>query len=181
MIEAISEGGLKPQGILLAPGDCYDKDPVVLEYNRNYLSKVIRIHEGFKLELNGVSFEFPIRHKHGVETYGYIVSNNKFKLAHIIDTQYFEELIPGYRDVDVLIMNMVFSEPRPFPHLSYDDVIKLLNGIKPKLAIVTHFGYNLWKLDVEKYAKKIQKVTGIATIAASDAMQLDMENREIIS
>jgi ribonuclease BN (tRNA processing enzyme) len=179
IIEAVSEGGLKPKGILLAPGDCYDIDPVVLEYNRNYLDKFLRITEGFKFELNGICIEFPVRHEHGVETYGLRITTDKVKFSHIVDTKYFDGLITSYNDCDILMMNMVFSEPRPFPHLSYDDVLKLVDGIKPKLAIITHFGYNLWKLDVDVYAKKIEETTGVETVAAKDGMKLNLEEQTI--
>jgi ribonuclease BN (tRNA processing enzyme) len=180
IIEAVSEGGLKPKGILLAPADCYDNDPVILKYNRDYLEKFIRINEGYKFELNGINIEFPLKHKHGVETYGLKITTDKFKLSHIVDTEYFDDLVTVYGGCDILIMNMVFSEPRPYPHLSYDDVIKLVNEIQPELAVVTHFGYNLWKLDVEKYSRKIQDVTKIKTIAAVDGMTLDLERKRVL-
>jgi len=181
MIEAISEGGLKPKGLLLAPDDCYDDDPVVLKYNRKYLDKFIRIHEGYQLKFNDMILEFPIKHIHGVETYGYKITTDDFTMSHIVDTEYFDGLISGYNGSDILIMNMVFTEPRPFPHLSYDDVIKLVNGIKPKLVVLTHFGYNLWKLDVDKFAQKIQDVTGVETVAAWDGLRLDLEGKRILN
>ena len=180
MIEAISEGGLKPKGILLAPGECYDDDPVVLKYNRNYLEKSVRVHEGFKFELDNISIEFPVKHIHGAETYGLKIASDRFKLSHIIDTEYFDGLIPSYAGCEILIMNMVFSEPRPFPHLSYDDVVKLVTGIRPNLAVITHFGYNLWNQDVEVYAEKVRDATGVDTIAAEDGLKLDLEKRIVV-
>ena len=180
MIEAISEGGLKPKGILLAPSDCYDEDPVILNYNRDYLNKTIRISDGSKFEINGITIEFPIKHDHGVETYGLKISTDKFKLSHIVDTKYFDELIPSYKDCNILMMNMVFSEPRPFLHLSYDDIIKLITGIQPELAVVTHFGFRLWEAGIEKYVEKIIQKTGVETVAAIDGMKLDLENKKVI-
>jgi len=181
IIEAISEGGLKPKGILLAPADCYDNDPVVLKYNRAYLEKFIRIDQGFKYQINDINIEFPLRHEHGVETYGIKISTDQFKLSHIVDTKYFNELIPAYNDCDILIINMVFSEPRPFPHLCVDDAIKLINGIQPALAVVTHFGYRLWEKGIEAYIDNIQKQTGVKTIAATDGLKLDLENKIVHS
>jgi ribonuclease BN (tRNA processing enzyme) len=175
IIEAISEGGLKPKGVLLAPGDCYDEDPVILKYNRKFLNEFIRIHEGYIFQINGLKIEFPKKHVHGVETYGYKVSNDKFKLSHIIDTEYFDELNQIYSNSDILIMNMVFSQCRPYPHLCYEDIMKLVENIKPRIAIVTHFGYVLWKENTELYAKKIQEKTGVKTVAAWDGLEVDLE------
>jgi ribonuclease BN (tRNA processing enzyme) len=180
MIEAISEGGLHPRGILLAPGDCFDNDPVVLQYNRKYLDEFIRINEGNKFKINGIEVEFPIKHDHSVETYGLKINTGKSKLSHIVDTKYFDALIPKYKDCEILMMNMVFSEPRPFLHLAYDDVIKLIEGIQPRLAVITHFGYRLWQEKPEGYAEKITKKTGVETIAATDGLKLDLEKKKIL-
>jgi ribonuclease BN (tRNA processing enzyme) len=179
MIEAVSEGGFKPKGKILAPGDCYDEDPVILKYNRKYLDEFIRVTEGYRFKRGGISIEFPIKHKHGVETYGYQIRAKKFTLSHIVDTEYFDKLEIAYKDSDILIMNMVFSEPRQYPHLSYDDVLKLNASIKPKLAIVTHFGFNLWKQNVDTFAQKITEKTGVRTIAAKDGMGIDLDRMEI--
>jgi ribonuclease BN (tRNA processing enzyme) len=180
IIEAISEGGLVPRGVLFAPADCYENDPVILKYNRKYLNEFITVKEKFEYELNGIKIEFPIKHEHGVETYGLKISNDKFKLSHIVDTKYFEALIPAYNGCDILIMNMVFGEPRDFPHLAYDDVVKLINGIKPKFAIVTHFGYQLWQDNVQSYVDRINKETGVDTIGAIDGLKVDLEKNNII-
>jgi ribonuclease BN (tRNA processing enzyme) len=180
MIEAISEGGFKPKGWILAPGDCYDEDPVILKYNRNYLDEFVRTHEGFKYQHKGVELEFPIKHEHGVETYGYKIKTSKFTLSHIVDTKFFDALIRSYNNCDILVINTIFSEPRPYPHLCVDDAIKLIEGIKPSLAILTHFGYKLWQENPEIYAEKIQNNTGIQTIAARDGLKLDLENSKVI-
>ena len=180
IIEAISEGGLKPKGRLLAPADCYDNDPVVLQYNREYLDEFIRISEGSKYQFKEITIEFPILHDHGVETYGFKINTDKFKLSHIVDTKYFDGLITAYKGCEILSMNMVFSEPRPYPHLSYPDIVKLIEGIKPKLVIVTHFGYKLWEEGIDKYVENIIEETGVETIAATDGMKLDLENKKII-
>ena len=180
IIEAISEGGLKPRGILLAPADCYDEDPVVLKYNRKYLEKVLRITEGYKVKIKDIKIEFPIMHQHGVQTFGFKISNKKFKFSHIEDTKFFDELIPSYKSSDILIMNMVFSQPRPFLHLAYDDIIKLIKGIQPKLAVITHFGFKLWEKKPEKFVSKIIKETGVKTIAATDGLKIDLENKKAL-
>lgn len=180
IIEAISDGGLNPKGMLLAPGDCYDDDPVILKYNRNYLDKFIRITEGSEFQINDIKIEFPIAHDHGVETYGLKISTDKFTLSHIVDTKYFDALIPSYKECDILMLNMVFGEPRPFLHLAYPDIIKLITNIQPELAIITHFGHRLWEDNPKKYVEKIIEETGITTIAATDGMKLDLENRKII-
>src|SRR5512136_656142 len=45
MIEAMTEGGFKKRGVLFAPEDALEEDPVVLKYLRNYVEKVIVLRE----------------------------------------------------------------------------------------------------------------------------------------
>src|SRR4030066_2029921 len=40
MIEAMTEGGFKKKGVLFAPADALDTDPVVFNYTRQYVEKI---------------------------------------------------------------------------------------------------------------------------------------------
>src|SRR4030065_403968 len=40
MIEAMTEGGFKKRGVLFAPADALESDPVVFNYVRSYLEKI---------------------------------------------------------------------------------------------------------------------------------------------
>ena len=40
MIETMTEGGFKRRGVLFAPGDALEEDPVVLKYAMGYVNKV---------------------------------------------------------------------------------------------------------------------------------------------
>jgi hypothetical protein len=41
MIEAMTEGGFKKRGVLFAPEDALEGDPVVLKYLRNYVKEIV--------------------------------------------------------------------------------------------------------------------------------------------
>ena len=51
MIEAMTNGGWDKKGVLFAPKEVLDGDPVVLKYVREYLDKVIVIKEKGKYKL----------------------------------------------------------------------------------------------------------------------------------
>ena len=92
---------------------------------------------------------------------------------NISDTKYFEDLINAYSDCNILMVNMVFNERRigpQFRHLCLEDVEKLINGITPEVAIITHFGMGVWKAQPWTLAQKLEQQTGIKTIAARDGM-----------
>jgi len=177
MIEAMTEGGFKKKGVLFAPQDALDSDPVVLKYIRKYLEKVEILKEGKNYKIGGISFSTPIRHKHPVETYGLIFSYDSKKIAFIIDTLYFEELAKAYK-ADMLIMNIsryVPHESGEVEHLCLDDGIKLIKTIKPEVAVLTHFGMTMIKNKPWEIAAKLEKELKIKVIAASDGLTLNLE------
>lgn len=181
IIEAMAEGGLKPRGTIYAPPDCYNDDPVILKYNDTYVEKKVVIQEEDRYELGSTTMEFPIKHQHTVDTFGVKFSTGKYKLSYIVDTNYFDELVPAYSGCDVLMMNMVFNEHRgpKFKHLCFDDAVKLIEGIKPQTAIITHFGVTVWKAQPWTLAEKLEKQTGIRTIAARDSMKFELDTGEV--
>jgi hypothetical protein len=63
-------------------------------------------------------------------------------------------------------------------HLALGDVEKIVSGIKPKVAILTHFGMQLWKAHPWEVAEQLTQKTGIRVIAARDGMQYDLGDLE---
>ncbi len=91
------------------------------------------------------------------------------------------------------MMNVVFNEPveyvanlddsysltRDFKprvdHLSVPDAERLINEIKPKVAILTHFGMGMWRAQPWKIAEQLTEKTGVKVIAARDGMTFDLK------
>jgi phosphoribosyl 1,2-cyclic phosphodiesterase len=69
---------------------------------------------------------------------------------------------------------VVFKEPRPgIDHLSLDDAAQIISDIKPKKAILTHFGMTMLKAKPHIQAEELSKKLGIEVIAAGDGMSLE--------
>ncbi|MCE8424172.1 MAG: MBL fold metallo-hydrolase [Candidatus Methanoperedens sp.] len=178
MIESMTGGGFQPHGRLIVPSDCLNSDPVVLEYVRPFV-EIIEINEGLKTTLNDIEIEFPIRTMHPVETYGVIYQWNSKRLGYIPDTEYFPKLSGAYKNIDYLIINVVrMKNDMSIRHLNITSAKKLINDIKPKLAILTHFGLQVLKASPEFQAKIITEETGITVMAAFDGMIQDLDDRE---
>ncbi|MCX5816708.1 MAG: MBL fold metallo-hydrolase, partial [Proteobacteria bacterium] len=175
MIEAMTDGGFKKKGTLFCPEDAVNSDPVVLQYVRKYLDSIVLLHEGGHYTLKDITFDTPVRHVHPVETYGIIFHLNK-KIALIADTRFFDTL-PEHYNVDYLIINVLRSKPitrtDAVDHLATDDVVKIVNHIKPETVILTHFGMNLIKEKPYLVAEKLKDATGINIIAAHDGMKFE--------
>jgi len=175
MVEAMVQGGLKkPRGWFFAPADALGSEPVIFSYLKEYLEGVEILEEGKSYSIGNVSFTTPIRHIHPVETYGMLFRAGGYTFAYIADTLYFEDLARIYAS-QLLIINVVFLEPRPpVEHLSVPDAKRIITELKPKVAILTHFGMTMWRARPWEIAQGLSQETGIRVVAARDGMRFDL-------
>ncbi|MFH1381689.1 MAG: MBL fold metallo-hydrolase [Chloroflexota bacterium] len=180
IIEAMTRSGQHKHGWLFAPGDALGTDSVVFSYLRNYLEGIQPLQAGKSYSIDDVSFSTPVRHTHLVETYGMVFKAGNHTFSYIADTRYFADLTKYYTG-ELLIMNVTFLEPRfpensilPIDHLSVPDAERLITAIKPKIAIMTHFGMSMWRAHPWQVAEKMSQQTGIKVVAARDGMVFDL-------
>jgi len=65
-------------------------------------------------------------------------------------------------------------EPSSLDHLCLEDFIKLVKGIKPKTAIMTHFGMKMIQAKPWEIAEKLSKELKTKVIAAGDGLMYDI-------
>ncbi len=178
MIEAMTDGGTKKRGMVFAPADALNQDPVILSYLQSYPRSIQVLTEGGSYVINDVSFKTPVRHKHPVETYGFVFQTPRHTFSWITDTRYFEDLASHYEG-DLLIINVVrLSSGAPIDHLSLPEAKSIIEKLRPKIAILTHFGMTMWRAKPWELAKKLTEETGISVIAARDGMEFDLAKLE---
>lgn len=182
ILEAMTLGGKKRHGVLLCPEDVISVDPVVLKFVRKNIKETVTIKEGMSFPISdSLNVVFPVRNVHGVETYG-MIFNWKRKIGYTSDTAYFKGLEEKYRDAeDLLILNVTTKNPNPrIEHLSAVDAERLIGDIKPKVAILTHFGETMLRAKPWEVASDIGKRTGVEVIAAYDNMIVDLETLNVV-
>jgi len=174
MIEAMTQGGFKPHGWFFTPADALETEPVIFSYLRDYLDSIEVLQEGKSYTIGNVSFTTPIRHIHPVETYGMLFKTNGHTFAYIADTRYFEGL-PCIYASELLIINVVFLRANPpADHLTVSDVSRIVTEVKPKVAILTHFGMSMWRARPWEIAQRLSQETGVRVVAARDGMRFDL-------
>ncbi len=179
MVEAMTDGGFKRHGWLFAPADALDNEPVLYSYLRGYLDGIELLKAGKSYSIDNVSFTTPVRHIHAVETYGMVFKVEGYTFAYIADSRYFDGLSSNYPS-ELLIINVVLTEPRQFiDHLSIPDVRLIIKAIKPKAAILTHFGMGLWQARPWEIAERLSEETGVRVIAARDGMKFDLSQLDV--
>ena len=174
MVEAMTNGGFNRHGWLFAPSDALEPESIIYSYLKQYIEGITMLEEGKHYEVGNVSFTTPVRHKHPVETYGMVFRTPRHTFAYVADTSPFDKLHQSYAS-ELLIINMVLTEPRPpIDHLSIPDVEYMIKEIKPKVAILSHFGMHVWQAKPWTIAEKLSQQTGVRVIAARDGMKFDL-------
>ena len=181
MVEAMTQSGFRQHGYLFAPADALETEPVIFSYLRSYLDGIEVLREGSSYSIGNISFSTPVRHIHQVETYGLVFRTARHTFSYIADTRYFDGLCQHYGG-QLLIINLVFLEPRPptdnprtpTEHISVPDAERIIRGIKPRVAILTHFGMSVWRAKPWLIAEYLTEKTGVKVIAARDGMRFDL-------
>ncbi len=173
MIEGMTEGGFKKKGVLFVPADAMEEDPVVLNYLRGFPEKIVLLTADGEFQIGAFSFKTSMRHIHPSETYGFKFNMGGTSIGLLADTKYFEGIYDFYK-TDILIIGVVFFEPRPgIEHLCLPDAREIIARLKPKKAILTHFGMGMLKAKPHLQAEKLSKETGVEVVAAYDGMKLE--------
>jgi ribonuclease BN (tRNA processing enzyme) len=178
MIEAMTQGGFKRHGRLFAPADALGTEPVIFSYLKDFLDGIEVLQEGKSYSIGNISFDTPVRHIHPVETYGLRFKTGEHIFSYIADSRYFDGLWQNYGG-ELLIINVVFLEPgRPIDHLSVPDAERIIRELKPRVAILTHFGMTMWRAKPWEIAQKLSEETGVKVVAARDGMKFDLSQLE---
>jgi len=173
MIEAMTEGGFKKRGTVFAPADALGEDSVILKYALGFPEKIENLEANTSYRAGKFHFKTSMKHIHPVETYGLKFAMNGVSVSLLTDTKYFPGLSDFYR-TDVLIIAVVFYQPRPgIDHLNLSDAEALIEEIRPKRAVLTHFGMTMLKAKPHIQAQELSQKAGIEVVAAYDGMTME--------
>jgi phosphoribosyl 1,2-cyclic phosphodiesterase len=171
MIEGMTQGGFQPRGTLLCPSDCLDDDPVVLQYVRRWPKQIVRLEPNTEYSVGSITFSTTRAHPHGVQTYGFRFGE---RLGWLTDSDVYDGIVEDHR-AEVMILHTVLLDPRPdLPHLSVAEAETIIAEARPRLAILTHFGMNVWRAHPWELAAAMTQRTGVEVKAARDGMTIEV-------
>ncbi len=173
LIDAITFGGKEKQGVLVT-SDCCDDDNIT-EFYKSSVEKYVKIKPGGRTSVGDVAIEATKTFGHGSGNVGYKVITPEFVLGYTSDTSFFPELIDEFKGCNVLVVNTLKPKGTAiFSHMNSDDVVELLKGVKPRLAILQHFGRSMLEAGPASEAFEVQSKSGVKTIAAQDGLVVDI-------
>ncbi len=173
LLEAMAEGGRRKRGALLAPSDALQgEDPVVLRYVRDYPQQIHVWQDGEPVQVGNVQL-IPVRRQHGVETYGLLFDSAHGRLGFVVDGRMTDDLPERYAGCVLLVLNIVCREWTPdVEHLSLPEGLELVREVRPRLAVLTHFGTTMLRAGPRKLAAQATDRLGIPVVAATDGLTL---------
>jgi ribonuclease BN (tRNA processing enzyme) len=177
----MTEGGYAKKGVIFAPQDALEEDPVIFRYVRSYVDKIEVLRENTVYNLGKLKFSTAQKHHHSVETYGFNFQLSNITFSYITDTKFYPELLDRYPG-EILMLNVVLMTEVPerkIDHLSLTDVGLILEKTKAKVVVLTHFGMRMLQAKPWEVAGRLSAESGKKVIAARDGMTLDID--EILS
>ena len=178
VLEAMSVSGLDRIGVLVCNKKVCSGDekehPVLSKRAAGFVERVIEIIPDSKIGINNVTIHTTKTKHFDSEGLGFIFETPKFKVGYTSDTEYTNEIADQYKDCGLIIINCKYpKDMKESGHMNVEDVTKLLSRIKPKLAIITHFGIKMLESNPMYTARDIQRDSGVEVIAATDGLMIN--------
>ena len=180
VIDAMTHSGIEHRGVILGSKSVlqsFDENrPFITKHHQGLVEKIIPLEKNHKVgvelvEINALSAEHTDPHALGFKFFC-----PKFTLSYTGDTEITDKLLDELTGSDILIMNV------PYPscmargqNLDTEAAIKIVSHVRPKLAILTHFGLEMLKADPIQEAREVQRITGVQAIAAKDGLMVAPE------
>ncbi len=177
LIDTLTYSGMERRGVLVAaksvvqPSD--GERPILLQHFQKMLEKIIVLEKGSKVGVDLIEIHALSAQHSDPSAVGFKLFCPKFVMSYVGDTTLHDGLVEELAGTDLLVLNV------PYPgktgrglNLDTDAALELIMKVRPKIAVLTHFGVEMLKADPLQEARRIQKITGVQTIAAKDGLVL---------
>jgi phosphoribosyl 1,2-cyclic phosphodiesterase len=104
-------------------------------------------------------------------------THGELRVSYLPCGRYFEALVEDYEKArpDVLIVNVLrFRDGMDVDHLTWDQARAIVEGVRPGVAILQHFGTKMLEADPRALAQELEDDLGIRAIAARDNLEIDL-------
>lgn len=179
IIESMTQGTRKKRGVLIGNefviNGGKEYRPAISPFHLRILERYEILKPGGKTKIGKIEI-IATPTKHGEEkALGFVFRGSK-TLGYAGDGEYFEGHEKYFEGCDYLLLNVLRPRNVEWPeHMNSNQAAKLIGLVKPKLAVIQHFGMIMLKANPQREAKWIEKGTGVKTIAARDGMKIDFE------
>nr|MDQ6931180.1 MBL fold metallo-hydrolase [Candidatus Eremiobacteraeota bacterium] len=145
---------------------------------QKFVERIEVVRERSEYRIGEVEIRSSIKHVHAAQTYGFHFRYGGRTVSYLPCGRYFDQLAEDYaaQSPDVLIMNILrYRDSMDVDHLSFDDAERLIRGVRPKVAVLSHFGTKMLEQNPTRLAQELEDRHGIRVIAARDGLVLDVD------
>ncbi len=179
MIEAMTAGGHRRRGAVLAPRDALEGEPVVLPYAQAFPERVVSLEPSSgPYRVGTVEVRTSVAHVHAASTYGFHFACNGLRVAYLPCGRYFDGLAADYAKhaPHVLVINVLrYRDTMDVDHLTWDHAQRIVADVRPKVVIFQHFGTKMLERDPALLAQETEDRLGLRAIAADDGLAVDLD------
>jgi len=178
LVEAMTRGMLKKRGIIAAPSNILignkETGPAISTYHQQMTQKVIVVKPGVNFRIGRTKVVTTQARHTDPEAVGFRFEIPEVgAIGYTADTEYFEGIEEEYRGVRILIVSVMRPLGSPWTgHMTPKEATKLVDAVKPEMAVATHFGMKMLFSGPSYEVKLIEEKTGVPTVAAFDGMKL---------
>jgi ribonuclease BN (tRNA processing enzyme) len=172
LIAAMTHNGMDKRGLLISntlePPLC-----LVPEYVQQWTEKSLTIAQGKRIGVNDIEIKAIEANHYNTSALSYLIRTPTYLLGYTGDTKYSAAWASEFKGCNILVINCKFpAEHAEGDNLDADDAVKLIEEIKPQLAIITHFGVKMMESDPLTQARRMQQQTGVQVVAAKDGLKV---------
>jgi phosphoribosyl 1,2-cyclic phosphodiesterase len=186
LIEAMTRGMLKKRGTVAAPHSVLfgneETGPAISRYHQKMPEKVIEVKPGVVFHVGDKRIVATEAKHTDIDAVGFRFETPEVgDIGYTSDTEYFEGVGKAYEGVRLLILCVMRPSGNPWMgHMTPEDAIKIVEKVKPEMAVATHFGMKMIFSGPNRQVKLIQEKTGVPTLAASDGMRLRVGEKILV-
>ncbi|MEK6900216.1 MAG: MBL fold metallo-hydrolase [Nanoarchaeota archaeon] len=175
VIDAMTHGGIEQRGILVASKSVLQpsekQHPFLTKYHQGLVEKIIPVEKNHKIGVEVVEIHALSAEHTDSSAVGFKFYCPNFIVSYTGDTQLTPKLLEELSGSDLLILNVPYpGESAAGMNLDMNAATQIIAHVRPRMAILTHFGMQMLKADPIVQAREVQRVTGIQTIAAYDGL-----------
>ena len=146
----------------------------IVDWHKKMPKKIVEVKPEKKYKLEHLEIkttknliEKPYYKEH-LEQFGYYVKGKEYSFAYIPETFYKVDLFKKAKDEIVILNAMAPTEKYQ------SQLVKTIKCLSPKLVILQHWISRAYDYGPKKYAKDLQKATGVKVVAVTDGDVFDL-------
>jgi phosphoribosyl 1,2-cyclic phosphodiesterase len=176
-------GAIKRKGILAAGRSVLKGGPTaeaaISNFHQGLPERVVEVLPGTEFNVGDMRIIGTGARHSDIDSVGFRFKTNVGDIGYTSDTEFFKETRSFFQDLKVLILCVLRPSGEPWKgHMTTDDAIEIIKNVSPQLAVLTHFGMKMLLRGSPSEAKRVERESGVKTVAAKDGMEL-IVNEEV--